>query len=631
MARQTDWHVVMDYQIRFDLWAAYWQRTRLPCILAAVCSVAISSTAWAQPAVDLQAASQTDLVQRYPAFPESSPPGVAAQADANAAAEGQIVAGGGLDPWWQPMVPTALRQPENLRPITLDELIVRALQHSSRIRTISHSPLIRETAIVEADAEFDWTAFMDTRWDDISEPVGNELTTGGPTRFNDHRWDYRMGVRRKNQVGGRFEIDQRYGYVNNNSIFTDPNPHRTSQLALSYTQPLLRGAGRAYNSSLVLLAQIETGVAYDVFSSQLQDQLLEVARAYWGLYLDRGALLQRRRSYDRAAVILADLEHRREIDAVASQVVRAQAEVSARRAELVRAETAVRNSETRVRLLVNAPDLGTVNQLELAPLDLPTSDYIPVSMEDSLATALQNRPEVNESIKRIRAASVRLNMSKNELLPMLDLVLESYVKGLRQDDIWGAWSDQFGVGAPSYAVGVQLEFPLCNRAARARYERRRLEARQLQSEFETTVEILSAEVEVAVREVLTSYREMHATFQAMEAATRDVTYIERRWKLLPGAGPAASLLLEDLLSSQERLAEEEFKFLSAQVVHSLSMIELKRALGTLLQAEEVTQTRAASDCLPTIQLHKSLPYPEPEALPPVDDAEAPGDSLPPPV
>ena len=48
---------------------------------------------------------------------------------------------------------------------------------------------------MEADAQFDWTGFMETRWDDISEPVGNTLTTGGPTRFNDHRWDYEAGVR----------------------------------------------------------------------------------------------------------------------------------------------------------------------------------------------------------------------------------------------------------------------------------------------------------------------------------------------------------------------------------------------------------------------------------------------------
>ena len=369
-----------------------------------------------------------------------------------------------------------------------------------------------------------------------------------------------------------------------------------------------------YNTSLVVLAQIETGIAFDAFSSQLQEQLLEIARAYWGLYLDRGLLLQKQRSYQRAMTVLSDLEHRQEIDAVAAQVVRARAEVAAR---LGPAASGNRGPRQRIAHphLVNDPNLGAADQFELIPLDVPTGEYIPVNIKQSLSVALQNRPEVGQAVKRIQASAVRLNMSKSELLPLLNLVLESYLKGLRESDIWSAWGDQFTDGSPSYAVGLQLELPLHNRAARARWERRRLEARQLQGEFETTVQTLTAEVEVAVRHVVTSFREMHAKYQAMDAAARDVAYIQRRWKLLPGAGDAASLLLEDLLASQDRLADEEMNFLTAQVVYSVSLVELKRALGTLLEYEQVTPMSVVDDCLPTLHLSKSSPTPPPDRSP----------------
>ena len=567
---------------------------------------------WAQEPVYLESPPLPQIAAPDPALPERWPPEAAAPS-VPSPAEKQNPTGAELLPpprpdvllpWWQPLVSQPIHQPESLLPVSLEELIVRALENSSRIRTISNSPLIRETSILEADAQFDWTAFIETRWDDISEPVGSVLTTGRTGRFNDHRWDQRLGMRRRNTAGGSLEIAQRFGYVNNNSEFTIPNPQRSSLLALSYTQPLLRGGGCVYNSSLLVLAQLETDIAYDVFSGELQQQLLEVARAYWGLYLDRGAWLQKRRSYQRAAAVLSDLEHRQEIDAVASQVVRAQAETAARRAEVLRAETAVRNTESQIRMLVSDPELGTADQFELAPVDVPTADYVPVAMEQCLTSAFQNRPEISEAIKQIRAASVRLNMSKHELLPVLDLVLESYIKGLREDNVWDAWGDQFAKGAPSYAVGLQLEMPWHNRAAQARHQRRRLESRQLQSEFETTVETLRAEVEVAVREVTTSFGEMHTRSQAMEAAARDVTYIEQRWRVLPGEGPAAGLLLEDLLTAQERLAEEELYLLTSQVVYSLSLIELKRAMGTLLQHEQIVSARAIEDCLPSLQVAK---------------------------
>jgi hypothetical protein len=149
-----------------------------------------------------------------------------------------------------------------------------------------------------------------------------------------------------------------------------------------------------------------------------------------------------------------------------------------------------------------------------------------------------------------------------------------------------------------------------------------------------TTETLSAEVEVAVREVITSFREMHARFKAMEAAARDVAYIERRWKLLPGSDEGAVLLLEDLLNSQERLVDEEYAFLRAQVDYSLSMIEWRRAIGTLLQYEELAPMRTTEGCLPRLEVSKQcphVPYPTPEALPPPEDAEGGIRPLPPPT
>ena len=44
--------------------------------------------------------------------------------------------------------------------------------------------------------------------------------------------------------------------------------------------------------------------------------------------------------------------------------------------------------------------------------------------------ALENRPEVHQVLSQARAAEVRLHMAENELLPSLNLILESYVAGL---------------------------------------------------------------------------------------------------------------------------------------------------------------------------------------------------------
>lgn len=495
-------------------------------------------------------------------------------------------------PWWQQPVATATRLDAHPTSVTIHQLIVSALSNSAQIRVFSDLPLIRETAITEADAAFDWTAFMDSRWDDISEPVGNTLTTGGPNRFRDHNFSYSAGARRRNTLGGEFEVSQRLGFQNNNSVFFLPNNQGTSRLTLSYSQPLLRGAGRVYNTSLTVLASIDTKIAREEFSRQLQSHLLEVTRAYWSLYLERGSLLQKQRLLARAESILNDLEERQELDAVNSQVVRARSAVEARRAEIMRADMAVRNAESRIRALTNDPAWGASEAVELVPGDVPFMAETPVSMESSIPLAMQHRPEIAQAVKQVKAACVRMNMAKNEILPALNAVLETYVSGLRgNSQIGEAWTSQFTEGEPSYSVGLQYEIPIWNRAARARLQRRRLEVRQLQNQFQTTTETLKLEVAVAVRELMTSYRELDVRQRAMDAANAEVEYISERWKALGSEDRSAALMLEDLLNAQVRLAEAEFAFLNSSVTYNLAQMNYKKAVGTLLQDESVVMTR----------------------------------------
>jgi outer membrane protein TolC len=512
----------------------------------------------------------------------------------------------GFQPWWQTVMSNRLQSGTNPAVIDLESLIVKTLESSAQVKVFSDLPLIRQTAIVEANAAFDWRAFMNTRWDDLSDPVGNVLTTGGSPRFRNNQWTYSAGARRRNIYGGQFEMAQEFGFQNTNSTFFQPNNQGTSRIRLGYTQPLMRGRGRVYNTSLIVLAQIDAHIAEDEFSRQLQSHLLEVTRAYWSLYLERVALVQKQQLFLRAEKISNDLRGRMGVDVAGSQVVRVEAAVTERKADLVRAEMAVRNAQERIHALVNDPELANAVNLEIIPAMSPTRQIEPFEIGEVLSTALQLRPEVNQSIKQMRAACVRLNMSKNELLPQLDLVLETYVAGLRGDsDIGGAWVDQFSTGEPGYSVGLNYEIPIGNRAARARYQRRRLELRQLQNQFRTTVETLLMETKVAAREVRTSEREFKAKYHAMQAATKRLENLEQRWQAIPGRETTVGLYLDNVLQAQVQLADAEFEFAKSETTYNLALMNLKRATGTLLQHEQISEGVACINGLPSKILDKA--------------------------
>ena len=234
----------------------------------------------------------------------------------------------GFQPWWNQFIDRPLDESSRALTVDVEALVLGAMKCSPRVLALSMVPEIRKTDITEAQAAFDPKAFLESKFIRTSDPVGNILTTGpDSSRFRDQNWTYNSGIRRKTALGGQFEASQRFGFEDNNSIYYVPLPQGTAKLSLSYTQPLLNGAGIAYNESVIVLAEIDACAASDQFAAELQNHLLDVNRAYWTLYLERVTYLLKRRLLREAEMILRDLNARKTLDASSGQILRAKSAV----------------------------------------------------------------------------------------------------------------------------------------------------------------------------------------------------------------------------------------------------------------------------------------------------------------
>lgn len=496
-----------------------------------------------------------------------------------------------VNSWWDRHVQNSLREVQPL-PADLHTILYLAIHHSNQIKIAKADPLIRETAIQEADSAFDWVRYLNTAWNDNSEPVSNALTVGGNlNRFNDQVFQATGGARRTTRSGGQLDISQRFGWQDNNSQFFIPDNQATGRMTLSYTHPLLRGRGAAFNNAIVFLAQIDSQVANQEFLAILQDELLEITRAYWNLHLERAVLAHQLRLYLRTKEIYRTLSARQAVDTQGTQLILAASALENRRADLIRSQTAVTNSETRLRGLINAQELGNSDQMELIPIEpLPTFHYR-TDLQNEIHTALQNRPEISAAIQQVKAGSLRLGVAQHELLPALNLVTQGFLAGLQGDsDFSGAFTDQFTLGRPSYSVGLQYEMPVGNRLARARVCRRQHELARLESEYARALEAVQVEVDIAVRELDTAHQEILAKSRALAAAEAEITTIEQRWQRMIDGSGTSSLNLESLLRAQERVTAAEREYVTSRLTYSLAMVNLKRANGTLLQSEAVAVT-----------------------------------------
>ena len=166
--------------------------------------------------------------------------------------------------------------------MAVDNLVIGALQYSPLLLAVEAETESRQQQIVVADSEFDCRSFIESRYDDNSDPVGNLLTTGGSPRFRDQIWSGSAGYRRKTRHGGEWELAQHLGFQDNNSRFFVPEEQGTTRLEISFTQPLLGRAGVAYNSSRTVLAQIDASVAQDELQDYLLSHLLKGKRGLLG-------------------------------------------------------------------------------------------------------------------------------------------------------------------------------------------------------------------------------------------------------------------------------------------------------------------------------------------------------------
>ena len=379
--------------------------------------------------------------------------------------------------WWN----DAIRSPQGLSPqsmpVDVAGLTQTALVSSPFVQGILTEPQIVQNDLVIADATFDSLAFVEARFADTNEPVGSTLTTGDNSdRFRDETFSSAVGIRKKYRRGGSLELAQRGGYQDNNSTFLLPNPQGTSRLEINFTQPLLRDRGRAVNTTHVVLARIDLQLANNEVRTELEGHLTDVTEAYWELYQSRAEWLQRKRLLDSAVKLHEILQAREQVDSLQRQILRAQVAVASRRSDLVRAMTRIRNAQARLRLLTGDVQLIQASRWELTPQDLPLAFPVDLSIREATLTALENRTDVADAIRRIQAISTRVGAAKNQILPRLDLILSTYVAGLEdKTDVFGAWANQFSDGRPSYAAGLQFEIPIGNRAGRARLARNRWE------------------------------------------------------------------------------------------------------------------------------------------------------------
>ncbi len=538
--------------------------------------------------------AESPSVARVAVLQNSSPSEEAAEL-AKAEPGDEVV---GRTAWWNSDVSEAILNRPRWVKFDLETIVVDTLQNSPLIKSVSYRTAVASERIIVQDAAFDPNMLLSVTGGQVNDPVGNILTTGGASRLKEPSLDVEGGFERLTRRGGNVSLSQQLGLLDSNSNFFAPDDQGNARLSLSLTQPLFARSGQVYNERLLTQARIDHKIAWQDMRSAVERRIADVISAYWQLYRLRCHVVQQRALLQRGEYIEQLVNARAGFDASRVELAKAKQRVARRIDQLIELQAEVKKQQSRLAALIGSEVLsGAETQLEMIPHGTLWFPDVEWDLRDAVVQGLQYRPEVKAAAKELESAALQIKVTRTELVPQINAVVETYLAALNGDFQMGqSFVDQFSEGGPGYAAGLQYEMPRGRRAAKARHREAHHRYKQRSEELRETIQQMRFEIEGALIDVRRAAAQKTSKQQLLVTATEEETVLTRRWEQMAGDGGNIGVVLENLLDAQQRRTDAEREWVTARTEYVISLIDLQRAMGTLLITEAIMPVQNRSDC-----------------------------------
>ncbi|HTL28380.1 MAG TPA: TolC family protein, partial [Tepidisphaeraceae bacterium] len=437
------------------------------------------------------------------------------------------------------------------------------------------NPTVARESVNEEEARFEALFTTDLRYATTDAPTATELVGSQAKDLS-----ITPGITLPLRTGGSLSFSVPMDRFETNNSFATLNPSFSSDVQATFTQPLLRGAGAYYNEQPIRVAK------YNYLQSQARTKLevirvlTDVDRVYWRLYAARQQLRVSKKQYDLAVAQYERAQRQAQAGAVANvEVTRAESGVADQREAIITAENTVRDRERDLKRLLNDADLPMESDIMIIPQTEPKTLYYKVHTDELMQHALTDRMEMLDLELQIAEETSNVTIAKNDLLPLVSLEYTYGINGLGGD-----FGESFTMvrdrNFQDHRLGIRLEVPLGNEAARSRLRRAlavRLQA--LATKEQRSIQIRQ-ELAGAIDQLNTNWYRILAAKKRTELAVRVVELEIREFN----QGLRTST---DVIDAQTRLASAASAEISAVTDYQISQVDIAFATGTVLGASRV--------------------------------------------
>src|SRR5829696_2208744 len=318
------------------------------------------------------------------------------------------------------------------RPLSLREALAMALENNKDIEVARENVRIAEFDLLGAQGAYDPRLTTQAFYERIKSPISSFLAGGqnGSTIQSDYTGTARLEGQTP-VFGGNYRLDFSSVKLNTNNQFTALNPQYPTSLTVSYTQPLWRGLRIDQTRRQIQIARKNLSLTDAQFRQRAIDTITNVQRAYWDLLFALRSLQVQR---DAVSVARTQLEHNKRLvnegQLAPIDVVAAEAQISTYEQGVFGALEEVSRAENNLKNLIAKNQKAELWAESIVPTD-PVDLAVPnVSLPDALKTAMENRPELQQSNVLREINQIDQRFFKDQTKPAIDLVGNYGINGL---------------------------------------------------------------------------------------------------------------------------------------------------------------------------------------------------------
>jgi len=459
--------------------------------------------------------------------------------------------------------------------LSIEECRRLALQNNLDVKVQLFTPAIAQTGLTEAEAQFE--AVFTTS---VNGATSKNPTTPGQSTARTDELTPSAGLGIPLRTGGFLQLNVPLDYVHSHNTGPFDTIWNTDP-SISFTQPLLRGAGLYVNTQGIRIAFFELQRSQALTKLEIIRVLADVDRVYWQLFAAREELKVRKREYDLSVAQLERARHQAAVGMIAEvDVVRAQSGVADNVENIIVAQNTVRQRQRDLKRILNDPTLPLDDaRTDLVPGTPPAPFPYDLDPQHLTDAALHQRMEMLELELQLAEQAANVRVARNDMLPLVSLQYVYSTAGLgttANQAINQAWERS----ADSHRLGIQLEVPIGNEAARSRLRRAMLTRMQTLASREQQALQIRQDIANAVDTLNTDWQRIVAARErvVLAARTLDVEIRQYNQQLRTST---------EVLDAQIRLADAQLAEVSAVTDYQVAQVDIAFATGTVLGAAHV--------------------------------------------